>query len=437
MKEILKENDIKQKDSVVIFGNTLPRDRDFDLNASLEELSELVTTAGGEVVAIAFQNIKRIESAMYIASGKAQEIKDLVEENEATLVVFNNELSGSQIRNLEEFIGVRVIDRTALILDIFAKRASSHIAKLQVELAQYKYMLPRLVGMRESLSRTGSGVGARGPGEQKLELDRRKIDEKIVDIKKRLEVSVKNREVTGRRRSKNNIPIVALVGYTNAGKSSIMNKFIDEFSGENDTSEEKKVFEKDMLFATLDTFHRKIDIDEHKSFILVDTVGFVDRLPHTLVDAFKSTLEEALDADLLLHIVDASHFTLENQFKTTDKLLKKLGAEENNIVRVFNKSDLLPVFPIDIKDYRADIYTSMKTSYGFSDLVKVVNDRIFGTLKEFSLLIPYTQGSDLNEVINISKVIEMEYLDNGTKVLIEVDPDKIQKYSKYIVEMEV
>lgn len=430
MKKMLEETNIEIESRVVIFGNTLPRERDFDLHSSLEELAELVKTAGATVVATAFQNMKKIEAAMYIASGKADEIKQLVVDNDANMVVFNNELSGSQIRNLEEYLDIRVMDRTAIILDIFAKRANSHIAKLQVELAQYKYILPRLVGMRDSLSKTGSGIGARGPGEQKLELDRRKIDEKISDIKKRLEDATRNRKITSRQRAKTNIPIVALVGYTNAGKSSVMNRFVEKYA---EDVESKSVLEENMLFATLDTSHRKVQIDEHKSFILVDTVGFVDRLPHFLVEAFKSTLEEAVDADLLLHIVDASHFTLENQFRTTNNLLKKLGADEKNIIRIFNKLDLVENNTEFLKDERADLYTSMHTMAGFDKLVSMVDEKLYGNLKKVSMLFPYTDGSFLNDVINISKVLKIEHIDTGTKIEIEIDPLNLEKYKKYLV----
>lgn len=402
-----------------------------DLNSSMQELRELCHAAGAQVLGEATQTIKRPEAATYIGSGKVEEIKTLVQATEANLVVFNDELSASQIRNLENAIEVRVVDRTILILDIFALRASSHVSKLQVELAQLKYSMPRLIGRNENLSRTGGGIGTRGPGEQKLEIDRRIISDKILDIKQRLKLAVKNRE-TGRTRSrKNKIPKVALVGYTNAGKSSVMNRIIEKFASE-EQEDRKLVFEKDMLFATLDTSSRRIDMGDNRAFILVDTVGFVDRLPHTIFDAFKATLEDAMDADILLHIVDASSSSLDMQLNITGKVLKELEAIDKPIIRVFNKADLLGEgYEVD---ERADVYTSMTSGEGLDELIEKICENLYSSLHSVNMKIPYTQGGVLNEIMDASKVNSMEYQEDGTFIQAELDDMLYQKYFDFIVE---
>ncbi len=292
--------------------------------------------AGAEVLEMMIQNKSTIEAATYIGSGKVEEVKMAVIALEANLVIFNDELSGAQIRNLEDAFGVSVVDRTALILDIFALRAKTKIAKLQVELAQLKYRMPRLTGQGKSLSRTGGGIGTRGLGEQKLEIDRRRIKSQIDDIRKQIKETEKHRETQRQLREKNEVPVVALVGYTNAGKSSLMNYLIAH-TGEEDL--EKQVFEKDMLFATLDTYNRRIVLEDKKAFILTDTVGFVSKLPHSLIDAFKATLEEALHADLLLHVVDISNPYYEMQIKVTHEVLRELKADQKKSVTLYNKID--------------------------------------------------------------------------------------------------
>lgn len=402
-----------------------------DLNSSMQELRELCHAAGAQVLGEATQTIKRPEAATYIGSGKVEEIKTLVQATEANLVVFNDELSASQIRNLENAIEVRVVDRTILILDIFALRASSHVSKLQVELAQLKYSMPRLIGRNENLSRTGGGIGTRGPGEQKLEIDRRIISDKILDIKQRLKLAVKNRE-TGRTRSrKNNIPKVALVGYTNAGKSSVMNRIIEKFASE-EQEDRKLVFEKNMLFATLDTSSRRIDMGDNRAFILVDTVGFVDRLPHSIFDAFKATLEDAMDADILLHIVDASSSSLDMQLNITSKVLKELEAIDKPIIRVFNKADLLGEgYEVD---ERADVYTSMTSGEGLDELIEKICENLYSSFHSVNMKIPYTQGGVLNEIMDASKVNSMEYQEDGTFIQAELDDMLYQKYFDFIVE---
>lgn len=400
-----------------------------NLSESMQELRELCYAAGANVLDEVTQNLKRPDAATYIGSGKVREIKELVNVLGANLVVFNDELSASQIRNLENVIEVRVVDRTVLILDIFALRASSHVSKLQVELAQLKYSMPRLIGRNENLSRTGGGIGTRGLGEQKLEIDRRVISDKILDIKQRLKLAVKNRE-TGRGKSKkSNIPKVALVGYTNAGKSSVMNRIIEKFSKGD---EKKPVFEKDMLFATLDTSSRRIDLGDNRAFILIDTVGFVDRLPHAIFDAFKATLEDAMDSDIILHIVDANSSSLDMQMNITDRVLADLNANDKPMIRVFNKVDLLGE---DYKkDHRSDIYTSMVSEYGLDDLIDKIKEILYSSFHHVSMKIPYSQGAVLNEIMDASKVDIVEYQEDGTLIYAEVEDMIYQKYFDFVIE---
>lgn len=401
-----------------------------NLEESMMELKELCFAAGASVLGEVTQNVKRPDAATYIGSGKVDEIKEMVVATGANLVVFNDELSASQIRNLEQAIEVRVVDRTILILDIFALRASSHVSKLQVELAQLKYSMPRLIGRNENLSRTGGGIGTRGPGEQKLEIDRRVIADKILDIKERLKSAVKNREINKKHSKKNEVPKLALIGYTNAGKSSVMNRLIQKFSSEED--DQKLVFEKDMLFATLDTSSRRIEIGDNRAFILVDTVGFVDRLPHTLFDAFKATLEDAMDADVLLHVVDASSVSLEMQLEITDKVLKDLKVENKPMIRLFNKCDLLSE-PYEA-DERADIYTSMLTNEGVEELLEKIVELLYSGFQAVKMKIPYAKGGVLNEIMDSSKVNHVLYEEDGTLIEVEVDTMIYQKYKEFIVE---
>lgn len=420
------DNNKVEKQLAVLVGTTTYDDK-YDLEINLRELEELTQAAGGEVVAVTYQNIKKIEASTYIGMGKAEEIREIVKNSDANIVIFDNELSGSQIRNLENIIGVRIVDRTNLILDIFALRANSHIAKLQVELAQLKYRLPRLIGFGSELSKTGAGIGTRGPGEQKLEIDKRRINEKIDDIKQRLLENINSRNNTKKLRNKSNVKIVALVGYTNSGKSSIMNRFIDRYV-ENEENK-KKVFEKNMLFATLDIYHRRIDFEDNKSIILIDTVGFVNKLPHYLVEAFKSTLEEVVDADLLVHVVDCSNKYIDRQIDTTLKVISELKAGDKDIITVFNKSDLLDKSLLN--DNRADVYTSMKTLDGFDELIDNIKTNLFKDLINVNMIIPYTDGNILNEIANNCTILDIKYLEEGTLINVEINDILNKKYERF------
>ncbi|TJX68722.1 GTPase HflX [Soehngenia saccharolytica] len=318
-------------EKTLIVGVELPSE---DIEDSLDELKELVKAAGGEVLASVVQKRERIDSKYYIGKGKVDEIKDISDKMDVDLIVFNNELSPAQLRNLEDVINKKIIDRTTLILDIFSKRAISKEGKLQVELAQLKYFMPRLTGMRDYLSREGGGIGTRGPGEQKLETDRRHIQKKINNIELKLEQIERERELKRKKRTSSNIPVVALVGYTNSGKSTILNQIIRKHS-----STDKKVYSEDMLFATLDTAHRKAKLANGMEVIFVDTVGFVSKLPTKLVEAFKSTLEEIKYADLLIHVIDSSNKNIDLQVKTTLDIIKELGANQIPMINVLNKID--------------------------------------------------------------------------------------------------
>ncbi|HPD90010.1 MAG TPA: GTPase HflX [Bacillota bacterium] len=386
-----------------------------DIQYYMEELEGLAEAAGVAVLGQMIQNLEKPERGTYIGKGKVEELAELAENMEADLVIVNDELSGIQTRNLEESLGIRVIDRTVLILDIFAQRASTLEGKLQVELAQLQYRLPRLVGLGTSLSRQGAsmggrgvGIGTRGPGEKKLETDRRHITKRIDDIKAEMERAKRTRLVQRGKREKSDLPIVALVGYTNAGKSAIMNRMLMLTH-----KEDKQVEEKDMLFATLDTRQRSIQLEDHRSFLLVDTVGFVSKLPHHLVKAFKATLEEVMLADLLLLVVDSSYENHEFQLEVTRQVLRDLGAIDKEILLVYNKSDLIENPMIHNQNHHA-VSVSAKTGANFPRLLQLISEKVFQDYQEVELMIPYERGDILSYVMEKTKVLEKKYLEEGT-----------------------
>ncbi|WP_090438810.1 GTPase HflX [Natronincola peptidivorans] len=418
---------VETNKAVLVALNVNKRDINEKLDESLEELEELSKAADVEVIAISIQNRSTIHPAYYIGKGKAEEIAELCKIHEANLVIFNDELSGAQIRNLEEIVKVDVIDRTALILDIFAKRAQTKEGKLQVELAQLKYRLPRLIGLGKQLSRQGAGIGTRGPGEMKLETDRRHILRRIDEIKKQLKEVKKNRETQRSQRLKSELPIVALVGYTNAGKSTLMNAFL-KISENHD--EKREVYTKDQLFATLDISLRKISLSNNEEFLLTDTVGFVSKLPHDLVDAFKSTLEEVKYADLLLHVIDASNENYELQKNTTLKVLKELEVDDKNMIHVFNKSDLLSN-TYEIPKNEKTIYISAKTTQNLDKLLEMIRDAIGKSTIELTLVIPYNEGHIVSHLHEEAEVITSEYQEEGIVLKIRVENTYYEKYGKY------
>ena len=402
-----------------------------DVDRSMDELKGLAEADGIEVLGIMTQNVEKINAATFIGSGKLKELAEFVWNMEADLVVFNDELSGMQLRNIEEAVGCRIIDRTILILDIFADRATSMEGKLQVELAQLQYRMPRLLGFGKSLSRLGGGIGTRGPGETKLETDRRHIQRRMDEIKRSIAEVKANRSVQRSRREKSGLPIAALVGYTNAGKSSIMNRLLALSE-----KEEKQVYEKDMLFATLDTAQRLITLDDRCSFLLIDTVGFVSKLPHALVDAFKATLEEVTYADLLIHVVDASFEGSDFQTGVTLSVLKELGADSKPILTVYNKIDLVPAEELAEKQLTSgkdSCFVSTKTGEGYEELLSKIRGALFSDLQTVRLLVPYDKGGVVSAILAKTAALETKYEENGTLLTVELNEEDRGRYREYIL----
>ena len=404
-----------------------------DIQRSMDELEGLCEADGIQVVGRLEQSLERPNSATLIGKGKVEELKTLCENMEVDTVVFNEELSGIQIRNLEEALGVRVIDRTILILDIFADRAVSKEGKLQVELAQLKYRLPRLTGFGRSLSRLGGGIGTRGPGEKKLETDRRHIARRIDDIKEELAKAGKSRQTQKTGRTKSGLPVVALVGYTNSGKSAIMNRLLDMFEEETSQglTENKKVGSEDMLFATLDTAHRKLSLGRGMDFILIDTVGFVSGLPHDLVDAFRSTLEEVRDADVLIHVVDNAREDKEFQIEVTGNVIRQLGAGGAYTIMAYNKIDIAPEEPVITGGDEA-VFISARTGEGMDRLADAVKRALFADMVKAELLIPYDKGGIVSYLCENGQIDGMDYREEGTLLrgsFKEADYNRYKQYS--------
>lgn len=398
---------------------------------SMEELANLAEAIDVKVVGTITQNLERPNASHYVGMGKIEEIRNFYEESDANLVIFNEELSPSQIRNLENGLACKVIDRTMLILDIFARRARTSEARMQVDLAQLQYMLPRLVGLRASLSRQGGGTGGgfqnKGAGETKLELDRRIIEDQIAKLRRELEHVRGQRETQRKRRRKSGLPVVSLVGYTNAGKSTLMNALLEKVGAEVD----KQVFEKDMLFATLDTSVRQVTLPDNKAFLLTDTVGFVGRLPHHLVKAFRSTLEEARDADLLLQVVDVSHEEHRFMMEVTGETLTDVGVENVPTINVFNKSDLADVPYPKIKGN--SIWLSAKSGEGLDELVWLVKKFIFSQYITCKVLIPFDRGDIVAHLNAAANVKQIDYEEEGILMVVEMLANDRQKYEEFII----
>ncbi|MCJ0846659.1 GTPase HflX [Bacillus cereus] len=411
----------------VLVGVNVGNEDDFAY--SMEELTNLAEACDVEVIGQVTQNLQRVNPSHYIGKGKIEEVAAYVQEIDANMVIFNDELSPSQIRNLEEDLDCKVIDRTILILDIFAQRAKTKEAQLQVEVAHLQYMMPRLIGLRESLGRQSGGVGTKnkGVGEKKLELDRRKIEEQISVLNKDLEALVAQRQTQRKQRKKNEIPVVALVGYTNAGKSTTMNAMLEIYNG----TEEKQVFEKDMLFATLETSVRNIDLPDNKSFLLTDTVGFVSKLPHHLVKAFRSTLEEVAEADLLIHVVDYANPNYEQLIDITNETLKKIGVENIPTIYAYNKSDMVDVEIPKVQEDR--VYLSAKKHVGMEELVEIIRSHIYKEYTKCEMLIPYDQGQVVSYFNNHAHVLSMSYENEGTKLQIECKTSDYEKYKHFAI----
>ena len=386
---------------------------------SMRELELLAETAGAEVVAHFVQNRPAVDNATYVGEGKAEEICEFCENNEIDIVICDDELSGSQVRNLEDLVKTRVMDRSALIMDIFASRARTKEGKLQVELAQLQYYLTRLTGSFVNLSRLGGGIGTRGPGETKLETDRRHIRNRISVIRKQLDEVEKNRENQRKQRIKEGMQQIALVGYTNAGKSSLLNYLTDA-----------GVLAEDKLFATLDPTARKLTLPDGSPVVLVDTVGFIRKLPHHLIKAFRSTLEEAVIADVLVHVVDASSPQLDQNTEVVETLLTELGAAQKPIVTAFNKADLLQEF-IPKKQMSVDI--SAKTGYNVDRLLDMLCEAMPEKRHRVKVLIPYDKGSLISVIYKNANINSEEHTADGTLMDITADHKTFNLVSDYIV----
>lgn len=399
-----------------------------DISYSMEELAGLAEADGIAVAGQMIQSLERPNTATLIGKGKVEELAELCRNMEADMVIFNDELSGVQLRNLEEALEVRVIDRTILILDIFADRAVSREGKLQVELAQLQYRMPRLTGFGRSLSRLGGGIGTRGPGEKKLETDRRHIAGRIDDIKAELARIGKTRQVQRSGREKSQIPVVALMGYTNSGKSAIMNRLL-----QLSEREDKTVSSQNMLFATLDTQHRKITLEQGSEFILIDTVGFVSRLPHSLVEAFKSTLEEVRYADLLIHVVDSSYENRDFYMEVTNKVIEQIGAGDKDQIVAYNKMDIAKSVPLDVSGHEV-VYLSAKTGENINVLVEKIREKIFGGRVEMTLLIPYQRGDITSYLCENAQIFSMEYEEEGTLLHGKLEREDALRYGSFAVD---
>ncbi len=390
-------------------------------DASLEELEALLETAGGFCTGKVLQNRHTPDSHSFIGEGKAQEVRMLVEATESTMVVFDNELSPGHISALEDILGVTVLDRSALILDIFAQRAKTKEGRLQVELAQYKYLLPRLSGMGVSLSRQGGGIGTRGPGETKLESDRRHIRERIARLQSELEQVRQVRSVQRERRMKNSVPVVAIVGYTNAGKSTLLNKLTDAGIPANNR-----------LFDTLDTTSRQLTVSDTLDVILSDTVGFISKLPHHLVDAFRATLEELEYADLLLHVIDSADPDREAHIQVVDSLITKLSKAGTPVLQVYNKADL--VEPVDIPVGDDVVAISAKSGMGTDRLLTAIEKALGHSRHHVQVLIPYAMGGILETLHSNAQVMTVDYTEKGILVDAVVDPILYGRLKDYITK---
>lgn len=414
--------------AIIVGANFNYRD---DFEDSMEELKNLADACHLKIVGRVDQNLRRPQPQYYVGTGKVDEIRLELERTDAEIVIFNHELTPSQLRNLEKELNCRVVDRTNLILEIFEKRAKTREAKLQVEAAHLQYLLPRLIGSYESLGRQSGGVGTKnkGVGEKKLELDRRKVEQKITDLNREIELISKERTTQRKRRVDSELPGIALVGYTNAGKSTLMNAMVDLYM----KRDIKRVFEKDMLFATLETSVRQIKLPDNKVFTLSDTVGFVSELPHDLVKAFRATLEEVKNADLLLHVIDYSNENYKKQIEVTLETLKEIGADQIPMLFVYNKIDLTDREALPLKENA--VFISAKKQIGIDMLIEKIKSYVFNDYVECDLEIPYDDGKMLSFLNDNTYIKQTEYLESGTLLKIECSESMVRKLENYIVKI--
>ncbi len=428
------KSESKQYERALLAGVHLGNNSQEEFARSMEELKSLAAACYMEPVAVVTQNLDDINKALYLGKGKVQEIKETAVSFQADVVVFDDALTPSQLSNLQRELRMPVLDRTTLILDIFAIRARTREAKLQVESARLKYLLPRLVGMHEALTRQGGTSGSmssRGAGEKKLELDRRRIEKRIAQLNRELKEVSAEREIQRKKRQAARIPLVAMVGYTNAGKSTIMNAMVDKYVKDD----EKKVLEKDMLFATLDTTVRQICTGNNQDFLLSDTVGFIHKLPHHLVKAFHATLEEVQNADLLLQVVDVSDPHHKEQMVTTQELLTQLHAADVPMITVYNQADRCEQ-PVEYpKRNGADkVCICAKEESSLKLLVQMIVEQVYKDYVSAEFLIPYADGEVTSYFMEQAQVTDSAYEENGTRIRVKchrADKDKYQKYLQY------
>ena len=392
---------------------------EYDVERSLDELEELADTAGADAVIRITQKRPAYEPATCIGAGRLEEMAELCDSEDIDQIIFDCELTATQVRNIEAVCDVHTIDRTTLILDIFAQRATTHEGRIQVEIAQYRYRLPRLAGMGVKLSRLGAGIGTRGPGESKLETDKRHIRSRISALSAELKEIEKRRGLHRQRRHKDGVLVCAIVGYTNAGKSTLLN-----------TLTEAGVLAENKLFATLETTSRAIELPDGRSVMLIDTVGLISRLPHQLVEAFKSTLEEAADADVILHIVDASNDDCRRQAEVTLELLRERGCEGIPVVTVFNKCDLVP-YAAELPEDESTVKISAKHGDGIDRMLEAVAKALPQSAKKMKLLIPFTEGSLLSDIRREGKIFSEEYTAEGTLIDALVDAKLYNRVEQY------
>lgn len=418
-----------EKERAIIVGVDTGADEDF--NESMEELAALAEACNMEVVCVVTQNMPAVHHSLYVGTGKVEELREHVKNLWADVVIFADTLTPSQLRNLQQELDTSVMDRTNLILEIFSKRARTREARLQVEVASLQYLLPRLVGMHEALSRQGGGSGLanKGAGEKKLELDRRKIEQRLAQLRRELEDVTKDRRTQRKLRANSGIPRVALVGYTNAGKSTMMNSLLSVYGGD----EEKQVMEKDMLFATLETTVRNIQIDRNRRLLLSDTVGFINHLPHGLVKAFRSTLEEACEADLILNVIDASDASHKKHMKVTEETLKELGAGDIPMICVYNKADKCMEEPLPVILGEDKIYLSAKSGEGIQELVEMIFGKLHAGHLEAEFLVPYTDGRAVSDLMQRAVVQETSYEENGTRLKVSCELALYRQYKEYLI----
>ena len=420
-------------DKVLIVGVNFTaehKSQHFDL--AMEEMASLVKACDMEPVGRIEQNMESANTATYIGAGKVQEVREMVRALEADLVVFDNGLSPIQLRNLSRDLDCPVMDRTTLILEIFSARAKTREAKLQVEVARLQYMLPRLVGLHDALSRQGGASGAmsnKGAGEKKLELDRRRLEQRLTTMRWELEKISGERETQRKKRAASGIPRVALVGYTNAGKSTVMNAMLSAYDGEG----EKMVYEEDMLFATLDTTVRRITPPDQNDFLLSDTVGFISNLPHNLVKAFRSTLEEVREADLLIQVIDYSDENYTEHIRVTEETLKELGAERIPMIYAYNKADLCGMGTFATIQGDDRLYLSAKSQSGIDALMTLISGKLSKRYQDCAFIIPYQRG-DVVSYLNDNAVVHCtEYREDGVYMETNVSRIDAARYEQFLV----